>query len=99
MRAGAVGRLGKRYSRYPREGMGHSTYRKKVDVAPARTRPECKSNTENVERTQMFTLRWEEIEAQALDGLDSFPQDSVDRVVPRPLWTRQKVGSNGIMSK
>lgn len=47
--------------------MGHSTNRKKVNVAPAKTGSEHKSNTETLERTQRFSLRWEEIEAKALD--------------------------------
>lgn len=67
MRGAAVGRPGKRDSRCPREGMGHSINREKVNVAPARTRSEYNSNTENLERTQRFSLRWEEIEAKALD--------------------------------
>lgn len=51
----------------PGEGLSHSRSRKEVNVATAKMRSECKSNTENLERTQRFSPRWEETEAKALD--------------------------------
>lgn len=65
----------------------------------AKVTSQHKRSTENLERTQRFSLGWEEMKAKALDWLKFPPWPSGEGGTQGPGETRQKLGSNGIMSK
>lgn len=46
--------------------LAHSGNRKKVNMATAKMRSAHKSNTKNYEKTQRFSLSWEEKETKAV---------------------------------
>lgn len=65
----------------------------------AKVTSQHKRSTENLERTQRFSLGWEEMKAKALDWLKFPPWPSGEGGTQGPGETLQKLGSNGIMSK